>query len=157
RTRRGRPGNRRSTSSPRTPPCPPLPHRRCASRTPDRPPSPSGSPNPCLTRQIVEIGRNIPRLVRVPDHGGAMQHDPSGHNHQTDRGDRDQHTGHDMAGHDMAGHDMAGHDGHDKHAGHSVAMFRDRFWLSVLLTIPILIWSEMVQDWLGYTAPSFTL
>jgi Cu2+-exporting ATPase len=55
------------------------------------------------------------------------------------------------------GHGSGDHAGHDKHAGHSVAMFRDRFWLSVLLTIPILVWSEMVQDWLGYTAPSFSL
>jgi Cu2+-exporting ATPase len=46
---------------------------------------------------------------------------------------------------------------HDKHAGHSVAMFRDKFWLSVLLTVPVLFWSEMVQDWLGYTAPGFPL
>ena len=36
-------------------------------------------------------------------------------------------------------------------------MFRDRFWLSLLLTIPVLVWSEMVQEWLGYTAPSFPL
>ncbi|MGH3117364.1 MAG: heavy metal translocating P-type ATPase, partial [Gaiellales bacterium] len=36
-------------------------------------------------------------------------------------------------------------------------MFRDRFWLSVLLTIPVLVWSGMVQEWLGYTAPTFTL
>jgi P-type Cu2+ transporter len=46
---------------------------------------------------------------------------------------------------------------HDQHAGHSVAMFRDRFWLSVLLTIPVLVWSEMVQDWLGFSAPTFPL
>jgi hypothetical protein len=31
------------------------------------------------------------------------------------------------------------HGGHDKHAGHSVAMFRDKFWISLLLTIPTLI------------------
>ena len=36
-------------------------------------------------------------------------------------------------------------------------MFRDRFWLSVLLTIPVLVWSEMVQDWLGFSAPTFPL
>ena len=36
-------------------------------------------------------------------------------------------------------------------------MFRDRFWLSLLLTLPVLIWSEMVQEWLGYRAPSFPL
>jgi P-type Cu2+ transporter len=60
--------------------------------------------------------------------------------------------------HDMHGAHGAGeHGGHDKHAGHSVAMFRDRFWLSVALTIPVLVWSEMVQEWLGYTAPSFPL
>ena len=33
-------------------------------------------------------------------------------------------------------------------------MFRDRFWLSLLLSVPILIWSEMLQDLLGFTAPS---
>ena len=47
--------------------------------------------------------------------------------------------------------------GHDKHAGHSVGMFRDRFWFCTLLTVPILVWSETVQGWLGYGAPSFLL
>ena len=32
-------------------------------------------------------------------------------------------------------------------------MFRDRFWLSLLLSVPVLIWSEMLQDLLGYSAP----
>src|SRR5215831_5200289 len=45
--------------------------------------------------------------------------------------------------------------GHDRHAGHSVAMFRDKFWLSFVLTIPVVFWSHDVQHWLGYTAPSF--
>ena len=48
-----------------------------------------------------------------------------------------------------------GHGGHDKHAGHSVAMFRDRFWLSLALTLPVIFFSEMIQEWFGYTAPSF--
>src|SRR5713101_3110706 len=47
------------------------------------------------------------------------------------------------------------HQGHDRHAGHSVAMFRDKFWLSFALTIPTVIWSPDVQHWLGYTALSF--
>jgi P-type Cu2+ transporter len=55
------------------------------------------------------------------------------------------------AGHKMA--DMQG--GHDRHAGHSVAMFRDKFWLSFALTIPVVVWSSDVQQWFGYTAPSF--
>jgi Cu2+-exporting ATPase len=44
---------------------------------------------------------------------------------------------------------------HDRHVGHSVAMFRDKFWLSFALTIPVVFWSTDVQRWLGYTAPSF--
>jgi Cu2+-exporting ATPase len=34
-------------------------------------------------------------------------------------------------------------------------MFRDRFWLSLLLTIPVLVWSRDLQEWLGYRAPTF--
>lgn len=45
------------------------------------------------------------------------------------------------------------HAGHDKHAGHSVAMFRDKLLVSVLLTIPTLIWGEMLPHLLGYTPP----
>src|SRR5229473_5281598 len=55
-----------------------------------------------------------------------------------------------------AGHNMSDiHGGHERHAGHSVATFRDRFWLSLALTIPVVFWSTDVQHWLGYTAPSF--
>ena len=47
-------------------------------------------------------------------------------------------------------HESAMH-GHDKHAGHDPEMFRRRFWLSLLLTLPIVVTSEMVMDWLGYS------
>ena len=47
------------------------------------------------------------------------------------------------------------HASHDQHAGHSAAMFRDKFWLSLALTIPVVFWSIDVQHWLGYTAPIF--
>ncbi len=57
---------------------------------------------------------------------------------------------------DVAGHKMPDmHGSHDRHAGHSVAMFRDKFWLSFAFTIPVVFWSPDVQHWLGYTAPSF--
>src|SRR5262245_34680275 len=49
----------------------------------------------------------------------------------------------------------AAHPGHDKHAGHSVAMCRDRFCLTLLLTVLTAIWSEMIPPWFGYTAPRF--
>ena len=48
-----------------------------------------------------------------------------------------------------------GHEAPDKHAGHSVAMFRDKFWLSLALTIPILVWGHMLPRALGYTPPQF--
>jgi Cu2+-exporting ATPase len=47
------------------------------------------------------------------------------------------------------------HAGHDKHAGHDPEAFRRQFWLVLLLTIPVVIWSHEVQIWLGYTAPTF--
>jgi Cu2+-exporting ATPase len=51
---------------------------------------------------------------------------------------------------------MAGiQESHDRHAGHSVAMFRDKFWLSFAFTIPVVFWSADVQHWLGYVAPFF--
>ena len=44
--------------------------------------------------------------------------------------------------------------GHDRHAGHSVAMFRDKFWLSLALTIPTVLLSPEVAAWIGYTIPT---
>lgn len=34
-------------------------------------------------------------------------------------------------------------------------MFRDKFWWSLAFTVPTLIWGELLQQWLGYTAPIF--
>ena len=45
------------------------------------------------------------------------------------------------------------HAAHDRHAGHSVEMFRDRFWITLLLSIPTLVWSDMIQMWFGFRAP----
>src|SRR5438045_5479816 len=47
------------------------------------------------------------------------------------------------------------HAAHDRHAGHSVVMFRDKFWLSLALTIPVVVLSRDVQHWFGYQIPSF--
>ena len=46
---------------------------------------------------------------------------------------------------------------HDQHGGHGdhAAQFRDRFWLSLALTVPVVAYSEMVQEWLGFTPPQF--
>jgi P-type Cu2+ transporter len=66
---------------------------------------------------------------------------------QRDTSDRQVETPGGDAQHDHAG---GGHD-HDDHA----AMFRDRFWLSLALTVPVVVWAPMIQEWFDYTAPSF--
>ncbi len=70
-------------------------------------------------------------------------------------------AGHEVGQHhsaDHAGHEHHGshgsHDGADHHAHHAT-MFRDRFWITLALTVPVVLFSGMVQDLLGYTAPQF--
>ncbi|WP_406077551.1 copper-translocating P-type ATPase [Micromonospora sp. NBC_00858] len=41
------------------------------------------------------------------------------------------------------------HAGHDKHAGHDPAMFRRRFWVCLVLTVPVVLTSDLVLDRLG--------
>ncbi len=62
------------------------------------------------------------------------------------------HSGAEKPGGDRIGSD---HAGHDKHTGHSVEMFRNRFWVCLVLTMPALIWEPMLQQWLGYRAFTF--
>ncbi len=50
---------------------------------------------------------------------------------------------------------LTGHGDRDKHAGHSPDMFRDRFWLSLILTIPVVLYSHMIQEWFGFSMPTF--
>ncbi|MGI8484441.1 MAG: heavy metal translocating P-type ATPase [Thermomicrobiales bacterium] len=79
----------------------------------------------------------------------------SGHNMNHDGdGGHDDHTGHEMAS--STSHDEhAGHGGHGGHAGHA-DIFRQRFWITVVLSIPVVLYSHMVQEWLHFSMPSFT-
>lgn len=54
---------------------------------------------------------------------------------------------------DHGGHDGGG--GHDKHAGHSPAMFKNRFFVCLVLSIPILYFSLPFQTWFSYQAIQF--
>ncbi|WP_082101373.1 heavy metal translocating P-type ATPase [Demequina rhizosphaerae] len=75
-------------------------------------------------------------------HGHAtMQHDASTH---------DQHEAHsNHETHDS--HDAHAHHGTD-HSGHA-ALFRRLFWWNLLLAVPVIATSEMVEGWLGYDLP----
>ncbi len=54
---------------------------------------------------------------------------------------------------DHSGHDEHGDHG-GMHAGHE-QMFRWRFFVSTLLSIPVLLYSEALQQWLGFSVPAF--
>ena len=74
-----------------------------------------------------------------------------GHNHPSNHVDHMDHTGHDHhAGHEGAG----GHGAHVDHSGHE-QMFRKKFWVSLLLAIPVLLYSQSIQKWLGFSMPEF--
>src|SRR5687767_1852634 len=65
------------------------------------------------------------------------------------------------AGHNAPQSHTRGQDNHSVHAGHGAdhtgheQMFRVRFWWSLLLSIPVLLYSGMIQMWLGFTPPTF--
>ncbi len=40
--------------------------------------------------------------------------------------------------------------GHDKHAGHNVSDFWKRFIICIIVTIPVLVLSHMIQEWMGF-------
>jgi len=48
-------------------------------------------------------------------------------------------------------HEHGGHVGHGDHA----AQFKDRFWISLALAAPVVFFSEMFADLLGYNRPEF--
>ncbi|HRQ22177.1 MAG TPA: HAD-IC family P-type ATPase, partial [Anaerolineales bacterium] len=98
----------------------------------------------------------------------GMDHSMESMDHSMHEGmDHSQHAGHnipanmDHSAH--AGHKMSGSMDHSAHAGHGAdhsgheQMFRVRFWWSLLLSIPVLVYSEMIQHWLGFTPPMFPL
>jgi P-type Cu2+ transporter len=84
-----------------------------------------------------------------------MRHEEHPHDHT--------HHGHDMDSTIQATHAPTSHlthpthtrAVHDKHAGHTPAMFRDRFWPSLLFTLPILYFDAHFQAWFGYQAVQF--
>ncbi len=47
------------------------------------------------------------------------------------------------------------HGAHDKHAGHDPEVFKRKFWITLILAIPVIIWAQPIQDWFHYTAPEF--
>lgn len=79
-----------------------------------------------------------------------MQHQTTQHHQHA----HEEHAGH-HADHARHNHSHTGHGGHGvDHSGHEI-MFRDRFWVSLVLTIPVLLFSPMIQEWFGFAMPEF--
>ncbi|TDO63895.1 Cu2+-exporting ATPase [Kribbella sp. VKM Ac-2571] len=62
----------------------------------------------------------------------------------------DEHERHEHGGHE----DHMNHDAHGGHGDHA-AQFKDRFWISLGLAVPVVFFSEMFADLLGYMRPEF--
>jgi P-type Cu2+ transporter len=76
--------------------------------------------------------------------------------HERDREQQNRpHPGHIDHQHDPAQHSNHEHAGHDKHAGHSPAMFQRRFLICLVLSVPVLYLSPMFQMWFNYQAIQF--
>src|SRR5438309_11880293 len=51
-------------------------------------------------------------------------------------------------------HQMHAHGAHVDHSGHE-QMFRRRFWVCLVLSIPVLLLSPPLQEWLHFSVPPF--
>lgn len=79
--------------------------------------------------------------------------------------DHSHHHGHHASGQTASGHSTDPKPGHahslgnkpektvlhDKHAGHHTEDFLKRFWICLILTIPVLLLSHMIQDWFNFS------
>jgi Cu2+-exporting ATPase len=95
----------------------------------------------------------------MPSSGRASRSSGSDHHHTDplpeEAAGRLEGGHHDHSSHDHHGaHDHSGHGAHD-HSAHDPAQFRRKFWLSLLLTIPTLVFSHGLQDILGLSGPRF--
>jgi len=78
-----------------------------------------------------------------------MEHLHHQHEHHHQTATPDKHSTHRVS---HSHHDMnppMGHEGHDHHAM-MINDFKKRFWVSLILAIPVLLLSEMIQHWLGF-------
>ncbi len=88
---------------------------------------------------------DTPKTAPSHEGDGAHRHETGGRTPHTPTTPVDPHAGHGPAGGSRA---------HVDHAGHE-AMFRRRFWVSLLLSIPVIAYSPTIQGWFGFAPPTF--
>ena len=87
----------------------------------------------------------------APETDHTHHPDHAGHEHHADAATHGQAMPHDHP-HSTVDEEHQVH-GHGEHAGHSATMFRDRFWWSLILSVPVVFFSPMFADLLGYNSP----
>ncbi|WP_138484607.1 heavy metal translocating P-type ATPase [Dyadobacter bucti] len=77
------------------------------------------------------------------------------HHHHGHHPEKQPEAVHGMKGVEHEHHGHGGHtdedSSHDKHAGHHTEDFLKRFWICMVITLPILLLSHMIQQWIGFT------
>ena len=86
--------------------------------------------------------------MHVSDHHGHQGNSMNNSTHE------EQLSHDDHSSHGEHGQSHEGHEAHVDHAGHE-EMFRKRFWISLVLSIPVLVFSSAIQGFLGYSIPEF--
>ena len=83
----------------------------------------------------------------TPAHSHDHEHSP-GHTHNHNQGHDHSSHGHSHHGSGQ-GHNHGHTHDHDHH--HHLESLRQRFWVCLILTVPVLLLSEMIQMWLGFS------
>jgi P-type Cu2+ transporter len=87
--------------------------------------------------------------------GGHQEHERPPQRNQSNPDPHGNHNGHGQQPNaEHNGHDE--HAGHDKHAGHSPKLFKRRFFICLVLTLPVLYFAPMLQTWFNYKAIQFS-
>ena len=104
-----------------------------------------------------EMNHEDHEAAAVADRSASSEEQPheEAHAHHMDEARPPEHGGSAHTGHEEFGpaEDLK-HSAHADHTGHE-QMFRRRFWVSLVLSIPVLLYSPSVQDWFSFTAPLF--
>jgi Cu2+-exporting ATPase len=109
----------------------------------------STDPESVVPKEHTGRGAHAGHTPPAKDDGGH-----AGHGARADDAGAADHVGHGGQVASPGGMDHAEHaQGHDRHAGHSVEMFRTRFWVCLALTIPVLLYAEGLWELFGLEAP----
>jgi len=97
--------------------------------------TPQPSPGQCPCCRLCTLGvHNRKEAAGGHDHGAgvgvAMAGEQPDHGHTRAKGEHHNHTDHET-------------------------IFRQRFWVCLILSVPVLFWSGTIQGWFGYAAPEF--